>query len=762
VRRDRFIDGYAFPEEPWDPELTLVFGQRVMHDIPMSRGLAVSGRVVDTEGSPIRGVGLMTMVTSDRHQYGHTEADGSFTLMGYRTGDDVTINAEKDGYALALSGPIPIRDGDVSGVEIVMELEAFVEGVVVDDSGRPLPHAEILARAETKRDGFIPTATSGPDGRFVCGKLGTGSYAFSVQPHNADRSVETDTVVSVTGGDRIEGIRIVYPSPNAGTGYRITGRVIGENGNPIAGVTVRGENHAAQSYQSVTSNGEGEFELTGLAYLRYNLQVLSQDRHVLSETNGIPAGTSGVEIVAVKPARIPGEIVGTVVRADTGAPIADFDVNPASTVVPVHDPQGRFHLRDVYVGQVPISVRANGYIDGFVLATVKPLGEGPTEVTVRMQPAARLTGVVRNSSGAPVQGARVFAGGFPTSEDAERLPKVESAEDGSFVLDALDPRGALIAVKHASYAPLVEHVVPSVSGSRVHTFTLGSGGAVVGTVTYDGKPAPDSLVWVYMPDLGTGPGFSGRTGPDGTYRIDSVPPGSGKGGARLAPDTAGLDTGEFHQTQQVSIRDGGITRMDFEFLPHSAALEGVVTADGQPSDASVHLFVKTPAGEQQMETSADLSGVFQLDAVPPGEAILKVQVWAGSSEDGSRAAILPVILAADAVTRQDVAFGSGASATVHVANQHDDESLTVAAYFGDVGPIETRSDTEAAWSSYVARLHEGENGEFRLSGLQPGIYTIAAYTNTSRNPNVWLNTRAAHQVIEIENGAEAAVDLRLP
>jgi hypothetical protein len=512
----------------------------------------------------------------------------------------------------------------------------------------------------------------------------------------------------------------------------------------------------------VTSNGEGKFELTGLAYLRYNLQAISEDRQLLGGTDGVPAGTSGVEIVAVKPVRIPGEILGTVVRADTGAPIADFNVNSASTMVPVHDPQGRFHLRDVHAGQVPISVHANGYIDGFVLATVKPLDEGPTEVTVRMQPAARLDGIVRDTSGTPVQGARIFAGGLPSTEVEERFPTVESGEDGSFVLDNLDPRGALVAIKHPSYAPLVERVVPSEWVSRGHVFTLSSGGAVVGSVTYDGEPAPDSLVWVYLADLGNGPTFNGRTGPDGTYRIDGIPPGTGTGGARLASELAGLDTNEFHQKQQVSVREGEVTRMDFEFLPHTAALEGVVTVNGRPSDAVVRLFAQTPAGEQQMETFADLSGVYRFDAVPPGEAMLKVQVWTGSAADGSRSAMVPVTLTSGSASRQDVALTPGASAIIRVANRRDDETLIVAAYFGDVGPIETRSDMEAAWSAHVASLQGGENGEFRLDNLQSGIYTLVARTNISQNGNVWINTRAAHQVIEIEDGVEAAVDLRLP
>lgn len=763
VRRGRFIDGYPFPEEPWDPELTLAFGDRVTRDIPMSRGLAISGRVVRPDGAPIRGVELSTFVASDRQQYGHSEADGSFTLMGYRAGDDVTINAEKDGYGLARSNIITMTDGDVSGVEIAMEPQAIVEGVVVDASGRPQSNIKILALAETtgKGVGIIPTTRSDTDGRFALDKLQSDTYAFSVVPRGGGRSVETDTVVFVSGGERVEGVRVVYPAPEGDGRYRISGRVIGEDGIPISGVTVRGENLTVQSFQSANSNDNGEFEMTDLAYVRYNLRVLSSDRQVLGERDGVPAGTTGVEIVVANAESVPGEIVGTVVRADTGAPIPDFEVNPAATVLPVHDPQGRFHLRDVRSGRLPVSVRANGYIDGFALVTVKPSAAGPSEVTVRLQPAARIEGIVRSASGAPVQGARIFADGLQSREDVERLPKVESAEDGTFVLDNLDPRGALIAIKHPSYALLVERVVPSVSGSRVHTFTLDSGGAIAGTVTYDGKPAPNSLVWVYMPDLGPVAGFNGRTGPDGTYRIDGIPPGVGKVGGRLAPNTAGMDTGEFHQTQQVSVREGEITRMDFAFLPHTAALEGVVTIDGQPYDATVSLYVTTAAGHQEMETTADLSGVYQFDAVPPGEANLKVKAWTGFDGE-SRSALVPVTLSHAAVTRQDVSLVSGASATVRVANQRDGERLSVAAYFGDVGPIETRSDTERAWPEHAASLTAGEDGAYRLTGLQPGTYTIVAHTSTSRNGNIWLNTRAAHQVIDIEGSERTIVDLRLP
>jgi len=188
---------------------------------------------------------------------------------------------------------------------------------------------------------------------------------------------------------------------------------------------------------------------------------------------------------------------------------------------------------------------------------------------------------------------------------------------------------------------------------------------------------------------------------------------------------------------------------------------GVVTVAGQPYDATAYLYVKTATGHQEMETTADLSGVYQFDAVPPGEAILKVKVWTGANGD-SRSLFTRVTLTPGVVTRQDVSLVSGASATVHVANQRDGEKLTVAAYFGDIGPIETRSDAEMAWNRHVAHLHEVENGAFRLTGLQPGAYSIAVHTGTSRNGNIWLNSRATQEVIDVEAGVEAAVELRLP
>ncbi len=87
-------------------------------------------------------------------------------------------------------------------------------------------------------------------------------------------------------------------------------------------------------------------------------------------------------------------------------------------------------------------------------------------------------------------------------------------------------------------------------------------------------------------------------------------------------------------------------------------------------------------------------------------------------------------------------------------------SLRISVTFG---PIESRSDREMVGSARAAIAHRGDDGAYHFTGLQPGVYTIVAYTNTSRNPNVWLNTRATHQVIEVsEDGRTATVELRLP
>ncbi len=684
ISRSRFIEGYPFPEEPFEPELDLAFGEHVIHDIPMSRGISITGRITDPNGAPIRGAQLSTIVGDDRHQYEYSKADGSFTLMGYRSGDTVTINVEKEGFGLSASSPITIRDTDVSRVDIMLEPEAFVEGVIVDGSGRPLPHAKVLALAETKGVAFIPTTTSGTDGRFVCGRLRSGSYKLSVEPRGAERSVDTDTTVSVVSGERLEGIRVVCPAPEERAGFQISGRVVDAAGKPVVGATVRGENYAAGSRESTTTDEDGRFTLNGLAFVRYDLRAYTEGEEYLGGSDGIPAGTTNAVIVSSANNAPPGTIAGRVVRADTGEPIQDFDVNAKGNAVPVHDREGRFQLHDLPAGDAAVWVRAKDFLIGYEKAVVAPVGQLSAEVVVRLRPAARMEGLVQDASGTPLQGARIFVDGLVFNRDDPRSAASETRDDGVFAVDGLDPRGALIAIVHPTHAPLVVRVAPSEMGAQRQTFTVGSGGEIEGTVRYDGRPVPDSIVWVYMADLGPGAMFNGRTDKNGMYRIADVPPGAGEGGARLASGYEGLNTDSFHVTQYVTVQDGEVTCMDFDFLPQSGVLEGIVSLDGVPIDASVRLYVTTPSGEQQMNTFADLSGAYRFDRVPPGDGKVVAIVRSGAGVDGSKRAMVPVKLVSGTTTQQDISRKTGASVAVYVANLGEDESTNVFAYFGDV------------------------------------------------------------------------------
>ncbi len=759
VRRDRFVKGYPFPEEKWEPELSVIFGQEVTgYDILMSKGLSISGKIVDGQGVPLGGVQLRTFVTQERHQYEHSEPDGSFTLTGYRPGDEVVIHAEHGGYATLAHGPIDMAEDNVENVVITMEPAAAVEGIVVDGQGRPIPYVRLFPLPQFETMALPSMTTTGYDGSFVCDKLPSGRYEIHVEAKDKSEPMPTGLVIELAGGQRISGLRVVYSKEDghAEGGWSISGRVTDINGHPLPAASIAARGGGSGLAIRVETDEDGYYVLSGLDYVTYRVTATSDGERASAE---VSAGSEGVDFVIDTTGLRDGEIDGRVLRADTHGPVADFEVKCISwddekdgAFVRVHNDEGRFRLRQVGAGERAVFVKAPGFVAWQWMITVKPLEEGPTEILVELEPAATISGTVVDVRGAPVTGASVFLAAVPTS-GKRASPAARSNAEGAFRLEQVNPRGQLISITHEDHAPYTGFVAPPRRESQI-CFTLAKGGTVEGVVRYAGRPAGNSFLWVHAPNLGIGGMFSGQADAKGMYKIDGVPEGPVRVGARLANDHAGLDTNTFHQSRDALVADARVTRVDFEFEPPTASLEGTVTADGRPADARVRLYVDTLGGELQMATTADLAGNYRFDAVPAGRSTLNV------SKEG-RATVVPVLIAEGEAVHQDIDLKGACALSVRVTGVRAEECVRVEVYAGDVGPVADRAATESLYRFHCGGAWREEDGFYRVSGLCPGVYTVAVLATPTSDANVWVNGRSALALVEVTHAPETVVRLVL-
>jgi RHS repeat-associated protein len=186
----------------------------------------------------------------------------------------------------------------------------------------------------------------------------------------------------------------------------ITGTVVDQTGQPIAGAAVR----ITGTANATTSDGAGNFNLTAPAGL-YTLTV--------SKSGYLPATTTPFTLAAgatfsagaipLRPA--PGKITGTVLGSPGNAPLAGATVSLAENGdTAFADASGSFTLAEP-AGTYTVTVAQAGYasqtLQPFALAagTIHPLGA----ITLVANPATLSGHVVSSAGGAPIAGATVIA-----------------------------------------------------------------------------------------------------------------------------------------------------------------------------------------------------------------------------------------------------------------------------------------------------------------------------------------------------------------
>ena len=319
-------------------------------DIRVELGHVIRGRVRTKEGHPIAGAQVYTPAVADPGDT-RTETDGTFVMAGVRAGTQ-RIEVAANGYASANQSAEP----DVKPLDIVMEPEAGVSGVLVDASGKPVSGAVIEARRPDNRSRTSKLTES--DGRFKIGHLDAGTYILYVQPREHLDKVVKDVELKV--GRTTDVGRVVLES-----GATVHGVVVDGNGVPVAGAKVEFEDAALPfrnndygQVQRPTTDAEGRFVLRGL----------SAGKAKLSASHPSYAAATPVEVTvdAEAPARarltvLEGARVTGTARGRDGRPITNAFVAVRVPSLPRGggldsplDAEGRFTIDHVTPGLVKV------------------------------------------------------------------------------------------------------------------------------------------------------------------------------------------------------------------------------------------------------------------------------------------------------------------------------------------------------------------------------------------------------------------------
>jgi hypothetical protein len=351
-----------------------------------------------------------------------------------------------------------------------------IRGIVrnaADDA--PIARARVIATADVLPEARV--TLSGADGRYTLAGLPAGSYTVSVtrtgyapQTWGQGRSL-SGTPIGLGSGQQLPAIDFALVQ-----GATIVGRVMDEDGSPLAGADVealvnRFEGGADALFSAATAQTDdrGEFRLFGLAPGRYFVSAADPAFKNVSTPNGVQhysptyypgvalADQARVVVIAgpsdspriefrlklVPPANVSGQLVTADGRQLLSAVIILRPVEGEGVVVappeqPSIQPDGRFTLDGVPPGRYQI--RARGQTDGsgaalFGALSVEVAGEDVAGLKLTLRPGAVLEGSLAVES---QRGSK--APDFTTLR--VRAPFVDGTSFGDSLTGVIEPDGS--------------------------------------------------------------------------------------------------------------------------------------------------------------------------------------------------------------------------------------------------------------------------------------------------------------------------------
>jgi len=269
---------------------------------------------------------------------------------------------------------------------------------------------------------------------------------------------------------------------------KVRGRVLKPDGSPCSGAEVEVVSIGHNWSGVARTDRDGYFYIDGVPPGKlFIVADLKEHPRAYSRNLWLPPGGEVTDTLSIARSIT---LVGKVLTKKTNLPIGNAEV----TVRKVHlsepdavvttDASGDFTIKGLSRGEYYIEVSADGYVQEEKIPVSWILKDAVTNICIFMEPAARITGKVRDEKGRPVSGAVV----------SFKRTSTRTGKDGSYALNVKAETADLI-VAHKDFALEVVELLEVVEGDwRIVNITLKKGCLLKGRVTSNGKPVSGARV----------------------------------------------------------------------------------------------------------------------------------------------------------------------------------------------------------------------------------------------------------------------------
>jgi len=417
--------------------------------VPLAPTVRLTGRVVDREtGKGIEGVEVLGSQSprgpdrdrSDVRQTATTDAEGRFEL---RLPPGSTHVFVYDAPRTFLVPPSDIPNSNARTIADGEEWPTFelahaaqVEGIVVDATRQPAPHAELhidLYRRSSRPYDWLPSVSDG-DGKFAISQVDP-EMRFSLRARTPE--AVTDGVVLVTASELKGPAKLAVSKKHV---FRLRGKVVDETGLTVPQATVsiewerpvygivrnrlrplpngfapqfRGYTRRRTEFEQLATDADGKFE-SSVLWPGDNYQaIVAAPGYANLETSIIQGVAGSVHDFGELVLKRNDLVVSGIVVDEEGRAVADAEVQVVTPGRPFRAPQhsdaqGRFAIADIDAS-VPLALRARtaAAATGGATVVLPADFDKPVKLVVSAKYAFRFRGAVVDRQGKPAPSASV-------------------------------------------------------------------------------------------------------------------------------------------------------------------------------------------------------------------------------------------------------------------------------------------------------------------------------------------------------------------